>query len=337
MICSSLLNGLLSHGKLLLQLHVLDLEHRALLSFLGKCFAHRLELLLLLGKSVAGRFLLLLYLLELVLEHLVVLCKPFQLLSHLLKCSFFNVDLRLHVGDGTLKVGLQGLFLFFKLLLNTADLQLGVRCCLRCLILVIRLVLLHCSVEFLFSFLNLAAQFLLVLFELIYGLLKIRNFAVQLALELFNALQQALFLVLDNQALLARLVPILSHLGHHLRRFVPLSLQFTLQLLVLLVERLNHACMLLDFSLVLMLEPLHLFLEEAVLLVELFVCAVDLQRLLNLFLHVVAVLLQLGDHLLLGVCTLFRGARLLFELFLEVFHFLLMTLCNLGQLLACQT
>ena len=116
---------------------------------------------------------------------------------------------------------------------------------------------------------------------------------MQLALELFNALKQSLFLILDHQALLARLVSILSHLSHHLRRFVSLSLQFTFQLLVLLVKSLDHARMLLDLSLVLMLKSLHFFLKQAILLVKLFVGSVDLESLLHLFLHIVAILLQL--------------------------------------------
>ena len=153
------------------------------------------------------------------------------------------------------------MFFFFELLLNAADLQLSVCCCLRGQIFVIRLVLLHGRVKLLFSFFNLAAQFLLVLFQFTYGLLEISDFAMQLTFELFNALKQALFLILDHQALLARLVSILSHLGHHLRRFVSLSLQFTFQLLVLLVKSLDHARMLLDLSLVLMLKSLHLLFE----------------------------------------------------------------------------
>ena len=65
--------------------------------------------------------------------------------------------------------------------------------------------------------------------------------------------------------------------------------------------------------LVFVLESLHFFLEERILGVELFVCSVDLESLLDFFLHVVAVLLELADHLLLGVGAFFGRSVLLLE------------------------
>ena len=83
---------------------------------------------------------------------------------------------------------------------------------------------------------------------------------MQPAFELFDALVEPLFLVLNDEQLLAGLVAILCHLGRHLRGLVCLALYFSLELLVLLIQSLNHAVVLLDLGLVLVLKPFHLFL-----------------------------------------------------------------------------
>jgi hypothetical protein len=72
------------------------------------------------------------------------------------------------------------------------------------------------------------------------------------------------------------------------------------------------------------LEPFHFFLEERILGVEFFVCSVDLESLLDFFLHVVAVLLELADHLFLGIGAFFSCSGMLLKFFLQVAHFVLM-------------
>ena len=77
------------------------------------------------------------------------------------------------------------------------------------------------------------------------------------------------------------------------------------------------------------LKTLHLFLQKSVFLIELFVCTMDLQSLLNFFLHVVTVLFELTDDLLLGVGALFSRTVLFFQFFLQVTHLMLMALLHI--------
>ena len=56
----------------------------------------------------------------------------------------------------------------------------------------------------------------------------------------------------------------------------------------------------------LVLQPLHLLLEQRVLRIQLFVRSVNLQGFLNFLLHIVAILFEFRNDLLLGVGSLFR-------------------------------
>ena len=98
--------------------------------------------------------------------------------------------------------------------------------------------------------------------------------------------------------------------------FGAFPLAFGLELLVLLIQRLNYGRVLLDLSLMLVLQPFHLLLEQSVLRIQLFIRPVNLQGLLNLLLHIVAVLFEFRNDLLLGVSSLLR-------LFLAFFQFVL--------------
>ena len=60
----------------------------------------------------------------------------------------------------------------------------------------------------------------------------------------------------------------------------------------------------------------------------------DFEGFLDLLLHVVAVLLQLRNNLLLSIGTLFRRPRLLFQSILQVADLLLMRLRDLRNFLA---
>ena len=77
-----------------------------------------------------------------------------------------------------------------------------------------------------------------------------------------------------------------------------------LELLHLLFKRIDLDPLVLDLSLVLMRHPLHLFLEELILSLHLRVGLMYLERLLDLFLHLEAILLQLSDMLVLGLLAL---------------------------------
>lgn len=80
-----------------------------------------------------------------------------------------------------------------------------------------------------------------------------------------------------------------------------------------------------------MLEPFHFFLQKDVLRIELFVRPVDFQRLLDLLLHVVAVLLQLADDLLLCLCPLLRLVLAILQLVFEQLDLGGVTLLHLGE------
>ena len=109
---------------------------------------------------------------------------------------------------------------------------------------------------------------------------------------------------------------VLGHFGEHLADFGAFPLAFGLELLVLLVQCLNYGRVLLDLSLMLMLQSFHLLLEQSVLRIEFFVRPVNLQGLLNLFLHIVAVLFEFSYDLLLGVGSLLRLFLAFFQLVL---------------------
>ena len=59
----------------------------------------------------------------------------------------------------------------------------------------------------------------------------------------------------------------------------------------------------------------------------------DLERLLHLFLHIVAVLFELLDDLLLGISSFFRVSSLLLHLVLQVRDLLLVAFVQILQLL----
>ena len=114
---------------------------------------------------------------------------------------------------------------------------------------------------------------------------------------------------MKDKALLVWLISIsrvLGHFGEHLADFGAFPLAFGLELLVLLIQRLNNSHVLLDLSLMLVLQPFHLLLEQRVLRIQLFVRPVNLQGLLNLLLHIVAVLFEFRNDLFLGVGSLLR-------------------------------
>ena len=89
--------------------------------------------------------------------------------------------------------------------------------------------------------------------------------------------------------------------------------------------------MLLYLSFVFMLQSFHFFFEQGVLGVELLVCSVDLQGLLDFFLHVVAILLEFTYDLLLRICPFLCLLLALFELILQVLDLRIVALLKLLQ------
>lgn len=148
-----------------------------------------------------------------------------------------------------------------------------------------------------------------ILLKLCNSLLVVNRLSIEPSLKIFNSFHQSFLLTLKDKALLIWLFSIARVLGHfrkHLADFGAFPLAFGLELLVLLIQRLNYGHVLLDLSLMLVLQPLHLLLEQRVLRIQLFVRSVNLQGFLNFLLHIVAILFEFRNDLLLGVGSLFR-------------------------------
>ena len=90
--------------------------------------------------------------------------------------------------------------------------------------------------------------------------------------------------------------------------------------------------MLLKLSFVLMLKTFHFLLKHRVLRVELLISPMNLESLLHLFLHIVTVLFEFSDYLLLSVSSFLRCPCLLFEPVLEEFDFCLVALLHFIEL-----
>ena len=106
-----------------------------------------------------------------------------------------------------------------------------------------------------------------------------------------------------------------------------------LELLNLLLKCINLDSLVLNLSLVLMRHPLHLFLEELILSFHLSICLMYLERFLNLLLHLKAVLLQLCNMLILGLLPFPAFLHSRFELLLQMFDLILMSLPHALNLL----
>jgi len=178
----------------------------------------------------------------------------------------------------------------FKLYLFFLELHLGTGCLLLVLVLEFLHIYLRCYHWCSPSGVGLALCSLQLLGMVLFHL-------AELVVEVIELFLQALFLNLHFKTILAWLrlrvmwVQGLIHLLLHLGVRGALGEHFSLELFNLLDIASGLAWLFLKLCLGLLFQPFHLFLQELVLRVQLFVRPVYLKRFLHFFLHVETVLL----------------------------------------------
>ena len=131
------LDLLLGHHELIFHIHGFHLEHCFFLRLHSETFSHLLESLFLLSKLRIRFVSLLLQDLYVSAQLHVLLLKCLQLASHVLEYPAFDVELGFEIGDLALVISFHCLLFFFELLLDSANLELGVGCCLSWCVLVV--------------------------------------------------------------------------------------------------------------------------------------------------------------------------------------------------------